>query len=435
MIQKRWAALLSALVVIVAAGLFAGSTASTSAAAPRTYPVHTGIVSTTFWVGEIFNASAADGSQVCSTYDSQWAKRWSGKDNGTTAGAGTDCAGAPMGGCDGKPSGAGNSFQCATEPRTAQNGYFPTDPSVTPKENPFYLDLPFDDVNNSAAYASRGSTVPWAGDAGYVGNAANQGFSYMKNRWVKLSRNGSVCYGQVQDAGPGQYDDQAYVFGANDARPSSKDFGGAGMDVSPALTGCLGFSDVDGITGGVNWSFVENTDVPAGPWTRVVTTSQIEGAVPSAAYANSSRPPQSPDLLGGGLNNRGDLIALRARVNSRYVTAENAGRAPLFANRTAVGPWERLDLVRRGGSTVALRAEVNNRYVTAESAGSSPLIANRTAVGPWELFTLISNPDGTISLRAQINGKLVTADGAGARALIANRTAIGLWEKFDLIHR
>lgn len=34
-------------------------------------------------------------------------------------------------------------------------------------------------------------------------------------------------------------------------------------------------------------------------------------------------------------------MALHARVNGRYVTAENAGAAPLIANRTAVGSWER----------------------------------------------------------------------------------------------
>jgi len=41
---------------------------------PRTqgkYPWHTDIVATTFWVGEVFDPNAADGSQVISTYDSQ----------------------------------------------------------------------------------------------------------------------------------------------------------------------------------------------------------------------------------------------------------------------------------------------------------------------------------------------------------------------------
>jgi peptidoglycan/xylan/chitin deacetylase (PgdA/CDA1 family) len=141
------------------------------------------------------------------------------------------------------------------------------------------------------------------------------------------------------------------------------------------------------------------------------------------------------DPLGRSLDYHGDPVALRARINNRYVTAERAGTAPLIANRTVVGLWEQFDLVRRGGTTVALRAVVNNRYVTAESAGAAPLIANRTAIGPWEQFTLVSNADGSASLRAQINGKFVTAESAGAAPLIANRTVIGPWEKFDLLRR
>ena len=34
-----------------------------------------------------------------------------------------------------------------------------------------------------------------------------------------------------------------------------------------------------------------------------------------------------------------------AEVNGLYVTAENAGAAPLVANRAAIGAWERFDLV------------------------------------------------------------------------------------------
>jgi hypothetical protein len=83
---------------------------------------------------------------------------------------------------------------------------------------------------------------------------------------------------------------------------------------------------------------------------------------------------------------------------------------------------------------VSLRAHANGEIVTADNAGAAPLIANRTAVGPWEEFDLIGNPDGSVSLRAHANGEIVTADNAGAAPLIANRTAIGPWEEFDLIH-
>jgi hypothetical protein len=80
----------------------------------------------------------------------------------------------------------------------------------------------------------------------------------------------------------------------------------------------------------------------------------------------------------------------------------------------------------------ALRSNVNGRFVTAENAGRSPLIANRTVIGSWERFRIITNADGSISLRAGVNDRLVTAENAGRSPLIANRTAIGRWEKFRL---
>lgn len=123
-------------------------------------------------------------------------------------------------------------------------------------------------------------------------------------------------------------------------------------------------------------------------------------------------------------------VTLRAAVNSRYVTAENAGAAPLVANRTAAGSWERFHVVPAGGGLVALRSNVNGRYVTAENAGASPLVANRTEVGAWERFQVVANPDGTVSLLAGVNGRYVTAENAGASPLVANRGAVGLWERF-----
>ncbi|WP_028051117.1 lectin [Cellulomonas sp. URHD0024] len=126
-------------------------------------------------------------------------------------------------------------------------------------------------------------------------------------------------------------------------------------------------------------------------------------------------------------------VSLRARVNSRYVAAENAGASALIANRTAIGPWETFDLITNQDASISLRAHANNAYVTAENAGAAALIANRTAIGPWEKFDLIRNADGSVSLRAHANNAYVTAENAGAAALIANRTAIGTWEKFDLV--
>jgi hypothetical protein len=220
---------------------------TTTPPAASKYPLHTGIASTTFWVGEIFDANAADGSQMLSTYDGNWFQNY--------------------GGCDGIAS----TGVCKTEKRVASNGFFPT--SMTPKQNPFYLDLPYDDVNDSTGFKNRGTVIPWANDPGYVGKAKDRSVSFMKNRWVKLMKDGQTCYGQIADAGPGQYHDSAYVFGSNDARPANKRYGAAGMDVSPALNGCLGFKELDGASDKVSWQFVEAADVPAGPWTKITSSS------------------------------------------------------------------------------------------------------------------------------------------------------------------
>lgn len=215
----------------------------------RDHPWHRDVVAATFWVGEILDPKAIDGSQEISAYDSQWMANYGGCDGVVEAGV------------------------CQTEPRHASNGFFPQ--QMTPSQNPFYLDLPFDDINNPRAFAMRGDVVPWADDPGYRGRAEDKKFSFMKNRWVELRKDGRTCYGQIQDAGPALYDDAAYVFSDDDTRPASTKFNGAGLDVSPALNGCLGFSELDGLNDRVDWRFVQDTAVPDGPWTRIITTSQV----------------------------------------------------------------------------------------------------------------------------------------------------------------
>lgn len=218
--------------------------------AAREYPWHTNIVATTFWVGEILDPTAPDGSQVQSAYDSRWMESY--------------------GGCDGQVING----SCETEARSEADSWLPR--NMTPKENPFYLDLPFDDVNNPRGFSIRGDVIPWADDPGYAGRETDKSFSYMKNRWVRITKSGRECYGQIQDAGPTLYDDDNYVFGTDDPRPANTRFNGAGLDVSPALNGCLGFDSLNGASDLVNWQFVEEEDVPDGPWLEIVTTRQVQ---------------------------------------------------------------------------------------------------------------------------------------------------------------
>ncbi len=243
--QRRPAAAIT-LAVLVAAGVCACAPAAP--ARPDTgYPWHTGIVATTFWVGEVFDPEALDGSQRVSTYDRDWLSAY--------------------GGCDGIDTGDA----CRTESRTADDDFFPT--RMTPRQNPFYLDLPFDDVNDPEGFALRGEVVPWADESPFASSVDDPTVSLMKNRWVALHKDGHLCYGQIQDAGPGEYRDAAYVFGDDDRRPTNTRFNGAGLDVSPALNGCLGFADLDGDGDRVDWAFVDDGDVPPGPWTKLVTDS------------------------------------------------------------------------------------------------------------------------------------------------------------------
>lgn len=236
-----WALALACSIIVAAA-------IAPAEAKARKYPKHTDIVATTFWVGEVFDPAAPDGSQMISTYDDNWYRSY--------------------GGCDGRIVRG----VCSTERRTATNGYFPT--AMKPRQNPFYLDLPYDDLNDRAGFRHRGKNIPWAKDKAYRKYIRDDRVSLMKDRWVRINRKGRVCYGQVQDAGPGKYHNAKYVFGKKNSRPANQRYNRAGMDVSPALNGCLRFSSLNGSTDRVSWRFVEAKDVPNGPWKRIVTTTK-----------------------------------------------------------------------------------------------------------------------------------------------------------------
>lgn len=209
-----------------------GMSGPASSGSPTTsYPIHTNITAAVFWVGEPEgNGSSED--NALSAWDDAWQAHYGGYD----------------------------------DPQN-RNGYYPA--GFTPKQNPFYLDLPYNDFNdNGNRKTNAAQVVPWASEKTWSSSE-----SMMKNRWVKLTRNGVTCYGQIEDAGPYEYDDHAYVFGTS--LPMSKEANNAGMDVSPALRDCLKFNGWNNVDNKVDWQFVNAADVPAGPWKEIVTTSQI----------------------------------------------------------------------------------------------------------------------------------------------------------------
>ncbi len=197
------------------------------------YPLHRNITAAVFWVGEPEgNGSSED--NALSAWDDDWQENYGGYD----------------------------------DPRN-RHGYYPAD--FVPRQNPFYLDLPYNDFNNNGTRKQNAQkVVPWAGTKTWGSRE-----SMMKNQWVRLVKDDKTCYGQIEDAGPYQYDDHAYVFGTNDARPLNRQANNAGMDVSPALRDCLAFNGWNNVDNQVDWQFVNFVEVPAGPWKGIVTTAQI----------------------------------------------------------------------------------------------------------------------------------------------------------------
>jgi hypothetical protein len=135
-----------------------------------------------------------------------------------------------------------------------RKGYLPA--AFTPKENPFYVALPFAETDSTGKLKDIVKRIPGYG----------QQTPLTKNRWVEIRYKGKSCFGQWQDVGPFGEDDFDWVFGSA-TKPKNQFGEKAGLDVSPAIAGYLG---IEG-SGRAEWRFVEEKDVSPGPWKSVVT--------------------------------------------------------------------------------------------------------------------------------------------------------------------
>jgi len=214
------------LTVIVLAGC-GGGTADSDPGETTTYTVHENISVTIFWTGE--ESSSANGNipNLASAWDDMWMLNYGGVDDPDN-----------------------------------RIGYYPS--GFIPDENPFYFALPFNDFDeNGNKKTDLSSYIPWA-----TSNDDNT-LSICKNRWIKITKGDKVAYAQWEDVGPFGEDDKAYVFG--NSAPQNQINNNAGLDVSPAVRDYLGLNDIDT----VDWEFVDDGDVPDGPWKDRVTISNI----------------------------------------------------------------------------------------------------------------------------------------------------------------
>lgn len=137
-------------------------------------------------------------------------------------------------------------------------GYRPC--AFTPRENTFYVALPYYEYDENGAFRENAKRIPW-----YTPELMHAGL-LLKNRWVAVRANDKTCYGQWADVGPFETNDFEYVFG-DAPHPKNTQGLAAGLDVSPAMRDCLGLSGND-IT---YWTFMDAALVPSGPWKEVVT--------------------------------------------------------------------------------------------------------------------------------------------------------------------
>ncbi len=192
------------------------------------YPLHRRITATEFWVGEPADSDNDDIANAQSAWDDLWEQHFGGVDD-----------------------------------PASRNGYLPA--AFTPDENPFYFALPYDDFdNNGDRRHDVNHVIPWA-----RATVAGPLQSLCKNRWIQITSGRLVAYAQWEDVGPFRDHDSSYVFGH--ARPNNAINEHAGLDLSPAATDYLGLNGEQP----VNWRFVDASQVPAGPWSQMVTTSQI----------------------------------------------------------------------------------------------------------------------------------------------------------------
>ena len=124
-----------------------------------------------------------------------------------------------------------------------------------PHQNPFYVALPYNDVEDHHTKPEAALVIPW-----FRNSFVQDGQSVCKGRWVAIRHGTKVCYAQWEDVGPFQTDHWQYVFG--DERPRPNPNRDAGLDVSPAVRDYLALDSVDVC----DWKFVEFFHVPRGPW-------------------------------------------------------------------------------------------------------------------------------------------------------------------------
>ena len=197
------------------------------------YPWKTYITCTVFWVGEKPTAANPVPNHK-SSWDQKWEKNFGGYDD---------------------PKKSQRIANYTTGEFRPKN--------FKPKMNSFYIALPYNDISQTGiGYKPEAARViPWFSRT----HPERQGRSVCKGRWLQVFYGGRSCYAQWEDSGPWLTNDWPFVFG--NKPPKTTRNGAAGIDVSPAIRDYLQLTSGDK----VHWRFVEESQVPYGPWKKYAT--------------------------------------------------------------------------------------------------------------------------------------------------------------------
>jgi len=224
------------------------------------------IVTTVFWIGELAGPNNPV-SNIRSSWDFNWTANYGGND----------------------PPEASN-----------RRNYIPV--TFVPRQNPFYVALPYNDVTHGDFKPEAPLVIPWFRRA-YTG----PGQSVCKDRWLAIRKGSRVCYAQWEDCGPFRTDSFQYVFGNERPQPNAN--GGAGLDVSPAVRDYLGLQGKD-LT---DWQFVDVRDVPQGPWRSYGDNNPFVIGSRRAERQVTTSPDQSPNAA----QSASSAAAVIGTVNAR----------------------------------------------------------------------------------------------------------------------
>jgi hypothetical protein len=212
------------------------------------YPWRQNITATVFWIGEQPTENNPTPNHK-SSWDQEWAINFGGYDNPDPA---------------------------ARVANHATGEFRPK--GFTPRLNPFYVALPYNDVAGWSRHKPEAAKViPW-----FARMRPEPGKTVLKGRWIQIYNGKRSCYAQWEDCGPWVTDDWEYVFQGK--RPKNSANKGAAIDISPAIRDYLDLQSGQKC----HWRFVEEAQVPYGPWKKY-------GATPARAAAGATPGGTDPD--------------------------------------------------------------------------------------------------------------------------------------------